>query len=174
MNNHVTVLKYTYWKKKNIHIGWFSAHTFWPSSQLIHKSPRVRKHATACRARWWIHPSRRSCVMMASMKGNPVRAWIHKHLFWTNLLFTTYNKDELKSHYLSPCSQVLRIIVPVHLDAVRVAFHLVEVWNPGSGGVEELSPEQLSVQRHRRMRVLLLQQVKTLLTILACDGRMNV
>ncbi|KAG7484488.1 hypothetical protein MATL_G00049910 [Megalops atlanticus] len=27
------------------------------SLKLIHKSPRVRKQATACRARWWIQPS---------------------------------------------------------------------------------------------------------------------
>ena len=51
-------------------------HTFLPSSQLIQRSPLVRKQATACRARWWIQPSRRSWVMMASMKGKPVRAFI--------------------------------------------------------------------------------------------------
>lgn len=50
--------------------------TFCPSSQLIHRSPLVRKHATACLAKWWIHPSCLSWVMMASMKGYPVRAFV--------------------------------------------------------------------------------------------------
>ena len=59
-------------------------HTFWPSSQLIHRSPLVRKQATACRARWWIQPSCLSWVMMASMKGKPVLACraTHAHIEW--------------------------------------------------------------------------------------------
>ena len=44
---------------------------FCPSSQLIQRSPWVRKQATAWRARWWIHPSCVSWVMMASLNGAP-------------------------------------------------------------------------------------------------------
>ena len=44
-----------------------------PRSQCWKRSPRVRKQATAWRARWWIQPSSRSCVMIASMNGYPVR-----------------------------------------------------------------------------------------------------
>ena len=43
-----------------------------PSSQLIQRSPLVRKHPTACRAKWWIHPSCRSCTIIASIHGKPV------------------------------------------------------------------------------------------------------
>lgn len=46
--------------------------TFIPSSQEIQRSPRVRKQATACRAKWWIQPSSLSWVMMASIHGKPV------------------------------------------------------------------------------------------------------
>ena len=46
--------------------------TFIPSSQLCHRSPLVRKQATACLARWWIQPSSLSWVMMASIQGKPV------------------------------------------------------------------------------------------------------
>ena len=46
--------------------------TFIPSSQLIHKSPLVRKHPTAWRAKWWIHPSCCNCTMIASIHGKPV------------------------------------------------------------------------------------------------------
>ena len=49
-----------------------SACTFIPSSQEIQRSPRVRKHAAAWRAIWWIHPSCLSCVITASIHGNPV------------------------------------------------------------------------------------------------------
>lgn len=48
-----------------------------PLSQLIHRSPLVRKQATACRAKWWIHPSCLSWVMMASIQGKPVRPSAH-------------------------------------------------------------------------------------------------
>lgn len=49
-----------------------SSCTFMPSSQEIHRSPRVRKQATAWRARWWIQPSSRSWTMIASIHGYPV------------------------------------------------------------------------------------------------------
>ncbi|KAJ8951839.1 hypothetical protein NQ318_019814 [Aromia moschata] len=45
--------------------------TFIPSSQESQRSPRVKKHATACLARWWIQPSCLSCVIMASIQGKP-------------------------------------------------------------------------------------------------------
>lgn len=48
-----------------------------PHSQLIHRSPRVRKQATARRAWWWIQPSCLSWVMMASIQGKPVRPSAH-------------------------------------------------------------------------------------------------
>ena len=48
-----------------------------PLSQLTHRSPLVRKQATACRARWWIQPSCLSCVIMASIQGKPVRPSAH-------------------------------------------------------------------------------------------------
>ena len=51
--------------------------TLMPLSQLTHRSPLVRKQATACRARWWIQPSCLSCVMMASIQGKPVRPSAH-------------------------------------------------------------------------------------------------
>lgn len=51
--------------------------TFMPLSQLIHKSPLVRKQATACRARWWIQPSCLNWVIMASIQGKPVRPSAH-------------------------------------------------------------------------------------------------
>ena len=47
----------------------YSSNTFMPCSQLIHKSPLVRKQATECLARWWIQPSCLSCVIIASMNG---------------------------------------------------------------------------------------------------------
>lgn len=46
--------------------------TFMPSSHEIQRSPRVRKQATACLAKWWIQPSSRSCVIIASIQGKPV------------------------------------------------------------------------------------------------------
>lgn len=48
-----------------------------PLSQLIQRSPLVRKQATACLARWWIQPSCLSWVMMASIQGKPVRPSAH-------------------------------------------------------------------------------------------------
>lgn len=48
-----------------------------PLSQLTQRSPRVRKQATACRARWWIQPSCLSWVMMASIQGKPVLPSAH-------------------------------------------------------------------------------------------------
>ena len=45
-----------------------------PLSQLTYRSPRVRKQATECLARWCIQPSRCNCVMIASIQGYPVLA----------------------------------------------------------------------------------------------------
>lgn len=50
----------------------YLSHTLMPLSQLIHRSPRVRKQATAWRARWWIQPSCLNWRMMASIQGKPV------------------------------------------------------------------------------------------------------
>ena len=44
----------------------------------------------------------------------------------------------------------------VHLNTNRVAQHFVKVWVVGWGAVEELSPQQLSVQRERRITFLYL------------------
>lgn len=71
-------------------------------------------------------------------------------------------KKHTNSLYLFPCSQVLGIVVPVHLHTVRVALHSVEVWGPVGSGVEELSPQQLGMQGDRRFRVLLLQKTTPL------------
>ncbi len=54
-----------------------SSNTFIPSSQETHRSPLVRKQATACLARWWIQPSSLSWVITASTQGNPVRPLAH-------------------------------------------------------------------------------------------------
>ncbi len=65
--------------------------TFMPLSQLIHRSPLVRKQATACRARWWIQPSCLSWVMMASIQGKPVRPSAHLASasgFWSHGIWT--------------------------------------------------------------------------------------
>ena len=51
--------------------------TLTPDSQLIQRSPLVRKQATACLARWWIHPSCLSWVMIASIQGKPVLPSAH-------------------------------------------------------------------------------------------------
>lgn len=63
--------------------------------------------------------------------------------------------------YLCPCSQVFRICVPVHLGAHRVAHHLIEVGDSHTGGVEELSPQKLTVEGDWRSRVFLLNQRRT-------------
>ena len=52
--------------------------TFIPSSQLIQRSPLVRKQPTACLAKWWIQPSCCSCIIMASIHGKPVFPWKQK------------------------------------------------------------------------------------------------
>jgi hypothetical protein len=60
-------------------------------------SPRVRKQATAWRARWWSHPCVRSCVMAASIQGKPVRPSVHAasstgsacHGIWRQLALPT-------------------------------------------------------------------------------------
>lgn len=67
--------------------------------------------------------------------------------------------------YLSPCSQVFRICVPVHLGAHRVVDHLTEVGDSHAGGVEELSPQELTVEGDWRSRVFLLQQRRTCATV---------
>lgn len=85
----------------------------------------------------------------------------HPHL----LYYCDYNifkKHTKISRYLSPRSQVLGIVVPVHLHTVRVALHSVEVWDPDGSGVEELSPQQLPMQGDWRFRVLLLQKTTPL------------
>lgn len=60
--------------------------------------------------------------------------------------------------YLSPCSQVFRIYVPVHLGAYRVVYHLIKVGDSHTGGVEELSPQELAVEGDWRSRMFLLKQ----------------
>lgn len=60
--------------------------------------------------------------------------------------------------YLSPCSQVFRICVPVHLDTHWVVYHLVKVGDSNAGSVEELSPQELAVEGDWRSRVFLLKQ----------------
>jgi len=72
--------------------------TFMPLSQLIHRSPLVRKQATACRARWWIQPSCLSCVMMASIQGKPVRPSAHLASasgFWSHGIWRQANETNL-------------------------------------------------------------------------------
>lgn len=54
-----------------------SSLTFIPSSQEIQRWPLVKKQATECLAKWWIHPSFRSWVMTASIHGNPVPPFAH-------------------------------------------------------------------------------------------------
>lgn len=144
--------------------------TLCPSSQLIHRSPLVRKQATACLARWWIQPSCLSWVMMASMKGNPVLALKETHniqndgdslqTLWLNN-FTKFqffhSTTAVKTWYLSPRSQVLCVFVPIHLSTHRVALHLVKVGDTKTGCVEELPPEELAMEGYRRVRVLPLQ-----------------
>lgn len=54
--------------------------TFIPSSHEIQRSPRVKKQATECLAKLWIHPVCLNCIIIASIHGNPVlpcKAWIH-------------------------------------------------------------------------------------------------
>lgn len=54
--------------------------TFIPSSHEIQRSPLVKKQATACLARWWIQPSSRSWVIIASIHGKPVWPWENVNL----------------------------------------------------------------------------------------------
>lgn len=67
--------------------------------------------------------------------------------------------------YLSPCSQVFGICVPVHLGAHRVVYHLIEVGDSHTGGVEELSPQELTVEGDWRSRVFLLKQRRLCATV---------
>lgn len=156
-------------------------HTFCPSSQLIHRSPLVRKQATACLARWWIHPSCLSWVMMASMKGKPVLALkdiqnIHNEVkslcglrshqegnkklcdsIISQSFIYFYSVALVKSQYLSPCSQILRVRVPVHLGTHWVSHHLVKVGDTQTSCVEELSPQELAMEGYGGVGVLPLQ-----------------
>lgn len=61
---------------------------FIPSSHEIQRSPLVRKHATACLARWWIQPSSLNCIITASIQGYPVWPWIYK-------LHTDFNQHHI-------------------------------------------------------------------------------
>lgn len=74
-------------------------------------------------------------------------------------------KRTLMVLYLSPCSQVFQIGVPVHLGAHRVVDHLIEVGDSHAGRVEELSPQELPVEGDWRSRVVLLQQRCTCATV---------
>lgn len=56
---------------------------------------------------------------------------------------------------LRPLGQGLGVAVPGDLDADGVALHLVEAGVVGGCRVEELAPEQLTVERERRGAVLL-------------------
>lgn len=70
---------------------------------------------------------------------------------FTNSVTASLHKARtaVRTRYLSPRSQVLCVVVPVHLSAHRVALHLVEVGDTKTGCVEELPPEQLAVERYR-------------------------
>lgn len=157
--------------------------TFWPSSQLIHRSPLVRKQATACLARWWIHPSCLSWVMMASMKGKPVLALkdiqnihnegksmfgLQSHQEGNNKALWQHHLTKLaliKTQYLSPCSQILRVCVPIHLGTHWVSHHLVKVGDTQTSCVEELSPQELAMEGYGGVRVLPLQHKHNCLTV---------
>lgn len=155
-----------------------------PSSQLIQRSPRVRKQAAACRARWWIQPSWRSWVIIASIQGKPVCAWGRKKnqpsitvLHCTCVLHTAINsssnsqqgavlgplkKSRLKhsscgnaSCYRFPFVEPLCILIPTDLKADGVPSHFGEVWCCWCYRIEELPPQKLPLEWHRGQGVML-------------------
>lgn len=54
-----------------------------------------------------------------------------------------------------PLGQRLHVSVPRDADTDGIALHLVEAWVVGRCCVEELSPQQLAIERERRGAVLL-------------------
>lgn len=103
--------------------------------------------------------------MMASMKGKPVRAFVERQniqddrkCFAGRLNYQENSSNSiislrfihlkilLRPQYLSPCSQIFRVGVPIHLGTHRVALHLVKVRDTHTSGVEELSPQKLAME----------------------------
>lgn len=95
-----------------------------------------------------------SCSRLEGDIGCTEGRRVNYHFTELELLQST---TAVRTRHLSPRSQVLCVFVPVHLSARRVALHLVKVGDPKTGCVEELSPEQLAVEGHGRVRVLPLQ-----------------
>ena len=149
-----------------------SFHTLYPSSQLIHRHPLVKKHPTARRATWGIHPSIRSCRITASIQGNPVQPWwtiwqqhmsriIILHL--QNLLHLKIQRWECKTieSHLLPSLQPFSIFFPRKLNNERVVLHLMQARIASSHQKEELSEKQRFIKWRRRHYPLYLLKKKT-------------
>ena len=94
--------------------------TFSPSSQLIHKSPLVKKQATAWRAKWWIQPSLLSWVMMASIKGYPVRACDETNYKGPTIIFFFFLK-ETEVNMVFECRE-LRTTISLHCTSTHICI----------------------------------------------------
>lgn len=68
-------------------------------------------------------------------------------------------RSEILTH-VRPFRERLHVLVPGYLHANRITLHAIEVGILGRGAVKELAPEQLSVQRKRRHRLLYLKQYR--------------
>lgn len=66
----------------------------------------------------------------------------------------------MRFSYGSPFLQSLWIVVPVDLQTNRVPLHLGEVRRGRRDGVEELAPQNLTLERHGRQRVVLRLRMK--------------
>lgn len=116
--------------------------TFIPSSQEIQRSPLVKKQATACLAKWCIQPSSLSCVMIASIQGNPV--WpCPTNVFYDFFMKTQEITDDLSINeftHVCPLGKCFDILVPRDLHANWITLHPIEIWVLRSSAVKKFTP----------------------------------
>ena len=97
-----------------------------PSCQFIQRQPRVRNKPTALRATSWIQPSKVSCLMMASIHGNPVKPCQRTQPL--NSLLSRFDRPSLGtcSSHSKRSKRYLRN--RKHVPCYRVIETRVEVW----------------------------------------------
>ena len=92
-----------------------------PSSQEIHRSPRVRKQAMAYLPRWCTQPTCRNWVIMASIHGNPVLP-----CGWKCATNKLNNHIKMSIYLLSPfyiSSYILKV------QRISIIYHFFQVVN---------------------------------------------
>jgi hypothetical protein len=135
----------------------YKSNTLTPASQLCHKSPRVKKHATACRANCnqeiKIFECNAQSICCKTIAKTCSSSYMMNPSLQTQLCHDCVNEWKAGFCILERVNQ-LRIVRPRNLSTTRISHHLAEIRSGCRSQIEKLAPQQLTMERNWWLRVL--------------------